>query len=223
MTKEIAKIDQNYSNIHTKVNIFVDAFKNIVELYTSLIIKVDFKSESNYKHFVKLEELLGNVKGLVSKLNVSPSYSVSQELLSKMYSSLESNLRFDLAPLMKFVNLMPTDATPVLIGVQGGEKGVGASKDSDQGKVVGKVISPQIPTSFPSSTSTISTTMTSKPLNKGVVIGSSIRGSSLKPPTSKEEMEGKGKGIKTDPTKEEKKIAFEKETEKQRHIQSILR
>lgn len=36
-----------------------------------------------------------------------------------------------------------------------------------------------------------STTITSKPLNKGITIGSSTSGSSLKPPSSKKDMEGK--------------------------------
>ena len=141
MAKEIANIDQNYSNLHIKVDIVVDVVRKIVEFYNSLINKVDLKYDSDSKHFVKVEELLGNIKELISKLNVSPSSSVSQESLSKMFSSLESNLRDDLDPFLKFVNLMPTDAWLVSTGVQGGEKGVGAWKDSDQGKVVGKVIS----------------------------------------------------------------------------------
>lgn len=87
-----------------------------------------------------------------------------------------------------------------------------------------KVISMQIPTSLPKSTvSTTATTMTSKPLTKGVVIGSFAGGSSSKPPPSTEEMKVKGKGIHTNSTEEEKKIALEKEMDRQRQIHSILR
>lgn len=65
--------------------------------------------------------------------------------------------------------------------------------------------------------------MNSKPLTKGIVIGSSAGGLSSKPPLSKEELENKGKGIKIDPSEEDKKKALEKEMEKQRQINSILR
>lgn len=79
--------------------------------------------------------------------------------------------------------------------MQGEERGVGtdgdtsSSKDPSQGKVVGRVMSTQIPTSLLTSTKTTSTTMTLKPFNKGVVIGSSAEGSSSKPPLSKEEIQ----------------------------------
>lgn len=97
---------------------------------------------------------------------------------------------------MMFVNLMPRTIPPVSTGVQGGEKGVGLSKDSDHRKVLGKVISTQILTSFLAFSTTTSTTTTLKPLTKGVVI---------------------------EPTTEENKLALEQEIEKQRKIQSILR
>ena len=56
-------------------------------------------------------------------------------------------MKAKLAPLLKLVHLIPTDAPPVKTGVQGGEKDVGSSKEADQDKVVGKVMSTQIPTS----------------------------------------------------------------------------
>ena len=84
-----------------------------------------------------------------------------------MFSSLESNLKVELAPLLKLVNLMPTDALPVKPVVQGGDNGVGSSKDPTQGKVVGQVIKTQIPTSPYVSMTTTSTMVTSKPLTKG--------------------------------------------------------
>ncbi|CAI9279301.1 unnamed protein product [Lactuca saligna] len=204
MTKEVANVDQNYSNLHTKVDIVADVVTTIVEFYNLLINKVDLKFESESKHFVKLEEILGNVKELISKLDVSPSSLVSQESLSQMFSSLESNMKANLAPLMKFVNLMPFDVSPIKTGLQGGEKvgdssvlkgvDIGSSKDHSQGKVVGKVMSTQIPTLLPTSMSTTLTTMTSKPLTKGIVIVSSAGGSSSKPPPSKKEMEAKREG-----------------------------
>ncbi|CAI9279940.1 unnamed protein product [Lactuca saligna] len=119
MTKEVAKVDHNYSNLYTKVDIVTDVVKKTTEFSTTLITKVDFQSEYGSNGFVKLEELLSNVKALISKINVSPSSLVSQEALSKMLSSLESKLRADLATLIKFVSLMPSDAPPIKTWVQG--------------------------------------------------------------------------------------------------------
>ena len=170
---------------------------------TKEVAKVDQKSESDSKYFVKLEELLGNVKELILKLDVSPSSSVSQETLSKMFSSLESNLKAELDPLLMLANLMPLDAPLIKTGVQGREKGggssvskgvdTGSSKDHSQGKVVGKVMTTHIPTSLPTSMSNTSTTMISKPLTKCIVIGSSAVGSSSKPPPSKKKCKEKGR------------------------------
>lgn len=85
------------------------------------------------------------------------------------------------------------------------------------------MISTQISTSLPISMMITSTTMTLKPLTKGIVIGSSVRGSSSKPPLSKEELESKGTGIKVTRSEEDKKKALEKEIEKQRQIKNIVR
>ncbi|CAI9272298.1 unnamed protein product [Lactuca saligna] len=233
MTKEVDKVDQNYFNLYTKIDIVVDVVMKIVEFCNSLLTKFNLKSESDSKHFVKLEELLRNVKELISKLVVSASSLVSQESFSQMFSLLESNLRVDLAPLLKLVNFMPSDAPLIKIGVQEREKcggssvskGVdtGSSNDHSQGSAIRKVMSTQLPTLLPTSLSTTSTIMNSNPLTKGITIGSSAGGSNSKPPPLKKEMEGKGKGINTDPTKEDKKIVLEKEIVRQRQIESILR
>ncbi|CAI9290318.1 unnamed protein product [Lactuca saligna] len=130
--------------------------------------------------------------------------------------------------------MMPIDAPPVSTRVQAGEGvmsvgmgskagmgGSGSSKDGSDAKVVGRVMFTQIPTSLPkTSFSIVSTTVTTRPLVKGVVIGES---SSSKPPQSTKKEKGKGKGISVEPTIEEKKAALEKEMERQRKIQSILR
>ena len=120
-----------------------------------------------------------------------------------MFSSLETNLKTEIDPLLKLVNLLPTDDPPIKPVVQGGDKGVGSSKDPDQGKVVRKVISTKIPKSLPTSLSTTSTTMTSKPLTKGIVTGSTVGGSSSKPPPSKKVKCDRGNGIKKEISEEE--------------------
>ncbi|CAI9259997.1 unnamed protein product [Lactuca saligna] len=176
------------SILHTTVDDIVEAVIKVVEYFNSFSTKVDSKTESNSKVFSKLEEFLESLKESILKIDTFPKSCISQKYLSQVFSSFISNLKTDIAHLLKLVNLMLTDAPPIRQVVQGGQKGVGSSKDPDQGKVVGKVISSQIPTSLPTSMSTTSTTMTSKPLTKGIVIHSSAGSSSSKPPPSKEEI-----------------------------------
>ncbi|CAI9281247.1 unnamed protein product [Lactuca saligna] len=156
---------------------------------------VDSKTKSDSKVFATLGEFLVSLKESILKVDNSPKSYVSQESLSQMFSSLGTNLKVEVDPLLKLVNLMPTDAPPVKPVVQGGDNGVGSSKDNDQGKVVGKLISTQIPTSLPTSMSTTLTTMNSKPLTKCIIIGSTTGGSSLKAPPSNEVKDDRGKGI----------------------------
>ncbi|CAI9285610.1 unnamed protein product [Lactuca saligna] len=64
-----------------------------------------------------------------------------EESFSQMFCLFKSNLQTDIAPLLKLVNLMSTDSPTCSKSGARGDKGVGSSKDPDQGKVVGKVIS----------------------------------------------------------------------------------
>ncbi|CAI9281406.1 unnamed protein product [Lactuca saligna] len=89
MTKEVFKLDKNYSNLHTKVDIIDDAVKKVVEFYNSLITKVDTNLESDSKFVANLEELLGSLKESLSKLDVSPSYSISQSLFQSCFLHLK--------------------------------------------------------------------------------------------------------------------------------------
>ncbi|CAI9290536.1 unnamed protein product [Lactuca saligna] len=151
MAKEVVNLDHNYSALNTKVDIVATGVTKVVEFHNSLLIKIDTKLEFDYKRFSKFEELVGSLKELISKLGSSSQSSISQESFSKMFLSLESSLKTDLAPLLKLVDLMPTNALPVHTWVQWGEKGVGSgvskgvetgsSKDPSQRKVVGRVMS----------------------------------------------------------------------------------
>ena len=57
--------------------------------------------------FYKLEEFQGSLKESLSKLDLSQQSTVSQDSISKMNDSLESNLKVELGPLLQLVNLMP--------------------------------------------------------------------------------------------------------------------
>lgn len=119
MTQEVAKVDQNYSSLHTKVDIVADVVTKIVKYHTSLLNKVDVKFESDSKEFVRFQALFGELKDLILKISIPPSSLFSQDLISQMHSSLETRLKDDLDPLLKFVNLMPKSTPPVSTGVQG--------------------------------------------------------------------------------------------------------
>lgn len=69
--------------------------------------------------FEHLEELLGGLKTYLSKIGVNPTFSISKESILKMFSSMEFSLNAELAPLLRLVHLMPTDAPPVTTWVQG--------------------------------------------------------------------------------------------------------
>lgn len=69
-----------------------------------------------------------------------------------MVSSVESNFKTELAPILDLVLFLPTN-TPCSVNVSqgGGRRGLGSSKgtDEDKGLVVGRVLATQIPTSLP--------------------------------------------------------------------------
>ncbi|CAI9285896.1 unnamed protein product [Lactuca saligna] len=94
--------------------------------------KLDAKTESYSKVFEKFEEFLSNIKETISQAALSNQSSVSQEAITQMISSIEANLKKELAPLLEVVLLPPTNAPPTKQVSQGGEKGcgdVGSSKD----------------------------------------------------------------------------------------------
>lgn len=239
IAKGVAQLDHNYSSLNTKVDIIATTMTKVVEFYTSLISKVDMKVDCDSQSVTDLKELLGNLKKLSFEVGTSSSSLITPESLSQKFMSLESTIKVKLPPLMKFINLMPTNSPLVHTKVQGEERSVGIKtsvgmglskvtdsgsfKNGDDGKVAGKVMLTQIPISLPKATiSIISTSIKTRLVTKGVVIGSSIGGSSSKSNPSIEKVKGKGKGINVEPNAEEKKIPLENETEKQRKIQSIL-
>ena len=88
--------------------------------------------------------------------------------------------------------------------------------------MVGKVISTQLKTTLPTFTMPVSSTiLTTRPIAKGISIGSKEgESSSAKPPTDDV---GKAKGIAYEKSKEEKKAEAEAEIEQMRKVQSIMR
>lgn len=54
MKKEVVNVYQNYSTLHNKMDIVVDAVKKIAKFTSTLFTKVDLKSNINSKEFVHL-------------------------------------------------------------------------------------------------------------------------------------------------------------------------
>ncbi|CAI9285142.1 unnamed protein product [Lactuca saligna] len=133
MSKEVDKFEQSYLSLHGKIDVVSKTIRKLLENYTSF-------STKDSQVFTKMEEFVGSLKESILKMDTCHIYYVSQESLSHMISSFKSNLKAELAPRLKLVNLMPTDAPPIKIVMQGGKKGVGSSEDPTHGKVVGKVI-----------------------------------------------------------------------------------
>lgn len=234
MANEIATLGHNYSSLHKKVDIIVDAITKVVEWYHSLIPHVEKMAEDEVNSFGSIKKVLVELKALVLKFGFVSSLLITPELLSEKFQLLESTIQKELAPLAEPINLMPTNAPPVNtwmkggdmggvgIGLKFGTRGSGSSRIDDDAKVA-KVLTTQIPTSLPK-TSTITSSSTTKPITKGIVIRYASGGSSSSKPTpTTEEMQNTGKGIFTEPSVDKKKAAIEKEMEKQRQIQSILR
>lgn len=70
MSKEIVKLDHNYSDIYTKVDVISDAITKVLEHFNSFCTQVDTKNEYDSKVFTKLKELLGSLMESLSKLDV---------------------------------------------------------------------------------------------------------------------------------------------------------
>lgn len=77
MSKEVAKIKQNYLSLHSKLDIIIDAIKKLMEYYTSFSTKLDAKTETYLKVFAKMEDFLGSLKESMSKIDISHSSSIS--------------------------------------------------------------------------------------------------------------------------------------------------
>ncbi|CAI9290329.1 unnamed protein product [Lactuca saligna] len=77
MAKEVEKIEKNYSVLHGKVYVVVDAIPKLVEYNTTYSTKLDVKSEQNCKVFAKLEEFFSSIKESISKIDLSTQSTVS--------------------------------------------------------------------------------------------------------------------------------------------------
>ncbi|CAI9303071.1 unnamed protein product [Lactuca saligna] len=88
-------------------------------MYESLLPKVAIKVDETDTNFGNIDNLLVELKGLVLKSSFFSSSIITAELISKKFKLLESIIQHELAPVAKLIQMMPTDAPLVSIGVQG--------------------------------------------------------------------------------------------------------
>ncbi|CAI9262773.1 unnamed protein product [Lactuca saligna] len=185
VTNEIATVDKNSSTLHNKVDVIVDAVAKAVELYSSLVLKFDNKARMDVTSFGNVDRLLQELKDLMSKYYSSKTSIVSPEFFNENFRMLESSIHNELAPHAMFANFMPTTDLPVSTGMQGGERRIFGIRSGYKGeggygsvngdaKVVGKVLTKQIPTSLPKTSIITSSTITTRPITKGIVIGTAV-------------------------------------------------
>ncbi|CAI9283126.1 unnamed protein product [Lactuca saligna] len=160
MMKDIAALDHNYSTLHNKVDIIAGVVAKEVELYTSLGLKLDSKSEVDASSFGSVETLLEELKDIVSKVNNSKRIGSTCEIC-KFYANK--------CPTCKH-NGARGERRNVSNG--SGSKGKGGSGNVvGDARVVGRVLTTQIPTSLPKTPIVTSSTIaTTRPITKGIVI-----------------------------------------------------
>ncbi|CAI9289568.1 unnamed protein product [Lactuca saligna] len=56
ISKEVVKIEQNYTSLHNKVDVLADVIKKLVEYNTFFSTKHESKKETDSKVFEKMEE-----------------------------------------------------------------------------------------------------------------------------------------------------------------------
>ncbi|CAI9277680.1 unnamed protein product [Lactuca saligna] len=122
MAKDLQKVKNSYSSILEKVDIIVRAVTNIAQSYNSMILKIDGQAELNMKFFGNIDVFLGELKTMLSTSSSSSLFT--HEFLTHKFRMPESTIHSQLDPLSKLLNVLPTDAPPVITGVQGGERKV---------------------------------------------------------------------------------------------------
>ena len=70
-------------------------------------------AEEEVKSFENVDKHLVELKGLVMKIGFVSTSLITLELLSEKLKMWESTIHKELIPLLKLINLMPTDAPPV--------------------------------------------------------------------------------------------------------------
>ncbi|CAH1422497.1 unnamed protein product [Lactuca virosa] len=98
---------KKYIVLHSKVDVVVDIIKKLVDFNTNYSNKLEAKSEKDSQVFAKLEEFQFSIKESISKASLSNQSSVSQESSSQLISTIETNIKAELALIIELVLRLP--------------------------------------------------------------------------------------------------------------------
>lgn len=113
MYKIAKEVEKNYTLLRTKVDVVATAITNLIEFNTDYLTKLEEKSEKDTQVFAKLEEFLTSIKESISKADISSQSFVSQEAISQLISTIETNMKAELTPILELVLQLPMNAPTV--------------------------------------------------------------------------------------------------------------
>ena len=139
VSQEISEVNPRYTSIQEKVDIIAGAVTNFIQTFQATVPTIEAKASDDKEQFAKLKELLGELKSIVSK--PTPQSFLTSEFLTQKLNVLDQVIQKVVAPITKFAQMLPSNAPPAIIGVQGGEKkfNEGKSKVSNVTKAADKL------------------------------------------------------------------------------------
>ena len=84
MSKEVPKMEQNYTFLHGKVDVIVISITKLVESNNRYLNKIEWKSQKDSQVFEKMEEFLSSIKESISKDAISNQSTISQDSISQL-------------------------------------------------------------------------------------------------------------------------------------------
>ena len=103
-------MERNYTFLHGKVDVIAIAIPKSAELNPKYTDKLEAKSEKDSQVFEKMEEFLSSIKESILKVNLLHQSTVSQETISQLISTIKTNMKSELAPILELVLCLPNDS-----------------------------------------------------------------------------------------------------------------
>ncbi|CAI9295020.1 unnamed protein product [Lactuca saligna] len=116
MSKEVQKMEKNYTLLHKKVDVIMIAITKSIEFNTEYLNKLEAKSEKDSQIFENMEESLSSIKESILKVDILNQSKFSQDSISKLISTFETNIKSELDPILELVSStqIPT-SLPILL------------------------------------------------------------------------------------------------------------
>ncbi|CAI9297224.1 unnamed protein product [Lactuca saligna] len=107
LSKEVQKVEQKYTLLHSKVDVIATDITNLVEFKTEYTDKLEVKLEKDSQVFENMEQFLSGFKESNSKVEPSNQSTICQAPISQIILNIESNIKSDLAPILNLVLHLP--------------------------------------------------------------------------------------------------------------------